>query len=334
MSVLFQLKALAQAARVNPSLLNYTPDHVNQATHDNDYIVGDNTDQVIQSFRGDDIVFAGSGTNRILSGDGNDVVVSGSGDDGISLGNGDDIAVFIQNFGNDRVNGNAGADTFVFDASSNGKATLVGFEKGTDKIVFEGFDTSSAFADAHTLANGDVALSFESSEGTAANSAFQKYALALAEVNKTDLHDTVLDNIGKTGSNGNDYIVGDTTDQVLLGHRGDDIIFLNEGTNRALGGEGNDVIISGTGADLISGGNGDDTLVFTGNYGTDRVNGNDGADTFAFDIFGSGTVNIVGYEQGVDNISLNGVDLPSWMISGLTSPDGHLQLGNNDIWFV
>ena len=75
------------------------------------------------------------------------------------------------------------------------------------------------------------------------------------------------------GSAGNDWLRGDTNDNVLTGGAGDDTLIG--------GGGGNDMLMGGAGDDELNGGEGDDTL--TGGMGADELNGGPGMDTISYD---------------------------------------------------
>ena len=74
------------------------------------------------------------------------------------------------------------------------------------------------------------------------------------------------------GSAGNDWLRGDTNDNVLTGGAGDDTLIG--------GGGGNDMLNGGAGVDELNGGEGNDTL--TGGAGADVLNGGPGADTISY----------------------------------------------------
>ncbi len=78
------------------------------------------------------------------------------------------------------------------------------------------------------------------------------------------------------GTNGNDRLIGNLSNNLIFGLGGDDTIYGNGGDDCLIGGEGNDRIIGGTGKDFIWGNGGSDRL--DGGSDEDNVWGGDGDD--------------------------------------------------------
>ena len=129
------------------------------------------------------------------------------------------------------------------------------------------------------------------------------------------------------GTEGNDILIGKTTDDTISGGTGDDAILGGDGDDRLLGDPGNDLLLGGPGADSLLGGMGNDTLF--GIQGNDFISGGPGDDTLSggpgqnillggtgSDIFvlrtGAATADrreadvLVEFEVGVDAIGLTG----------------------------
>jgi Ca2+-binding RTX toxin-like protein len=101
-----------------------------------------------------------------------------------------------------------------------------------------------------------------------------------------------------TGSQFDDYILGDTGNNKLLGLNGKDLIYGDDGADTIDGGEGNDrlfgqrggdKVYGGAGKDYIDGGKGDDFLyggagndLLIGGVGVDRLDGGSGFDTASY----------------------------------------------------
>jgi Ca2+-binding RTX toxin-like protein len=64
-----------------------------------------------------------------------------------------------------------------------------------------------------------------------------------------------------TGGDGNDFLVGDSANNVISGRDGDDIIFGWSGSDSLSGNGGRDFVIGGTGGDTVHGNNAEDILV-------------------------------------------------------------------------
>ncbi len=70
---------------------------------------------------------------------------------------------------------------------------------------------------------------------------------------------TRIENI--TGGNSDDFLVGDTFDNVISGGNGDDVLLGMAGNDTLNGNIGRDLLFGGSGADLIRGSNGEDILI-------------------------------------------------------------------------
>ena len=103
------------------------------------------------------------------------------------------------------------------------------------------------------------------------------------------------------GGNGNDFLYGVSSDDVLLGGSGNDYIYGSGGKDILLGGSGGDSLLGGTGNDLLYGGSGKDKLL-----------GGGGSDIFVYlDTKESqaGLADVIGdFTQGVDKIDLSVID--------------------------
>lgn len=75
----------------------------------NDFVVGNNNDNIIGSGAGDDTVFGQGGNDSIFGGYGNDRLIGGYGNDRLKGEDGDDLLVGGQ--GNDTLDGGQGEDT-------------------------------------------------------------------------------------------------------------------------------------------------------------------------------------------------------------------------------
>lgn len=81
------------------------------------------------------------------------------------------------------------------------------------------------------------------------------------------------------GQGGNDFIITGSGNDVISGGDGDDVIIAGDGNNVVSGDSGNDFIITGNGNDVVYGGSGDDTI-YAGD-GDDILSGGEGSDFIA-----------------------------------------------------
>lgn len=125
------------------------------STPDTDFIIGDDSRELINTNEGDDFIYAKGGNDRVYAGEGQDLVLGGTGRDAIFGQSGNDIlkgqegndrlwggrgADTIEGgAGNDLLIGGRGSDTFVF---TNGSDTdrIIGFRSGRDVIDLSGYE--------------------------------------------------------------------------------------------------------------------------------------------------------------------------------------------------
>ncbi len=121
----------------------------------NDFLYGEEGEDDIDGREGDDTIDGGPNWDRLLGGEGNDTITGGIGNDRIYgedgmdlIFGGDDNDRIEGGAGSDRINGDAGADQlmggrdadwFIFKGKGalSGTDTILDFEDGTDRIVFE-----------------------------------------------------------------------------------------------------------------------------------------------------------------------------------------------------
>ncbi len=90
------------------------------------------------------------------------------------------------------------------------------------------------------------------------------------------------------GTDGDDTLIGDSSDNLLFPYQGDDSLSGGYGDDILKGGAGNDSLTGGPEDDWLEGGSGNDTYFFADNWGVDRVDetharGNtDGSDSLDF----------------------------------------------------
>ncbi|MEG4092956.1 SBBP repeat-containing protein [Microcoleus sp. Pol12B4] len=113
-----------------------------------------------------------------------------------------------------------------------------------------------------------------------------------------------------SGFDGNDRMYGDLGNDCLEGSKGNDCLYGSKGNDTLLGGNGEDVLMGDRGADILNGGDGSDILLggngddlLSGGFGDDSLTGGDGNDRFLLSP-NSGIDIILNFEDGKDLLSL------------------------------
>lgn len=164
---------------------------------------------------------------------------------------------------------------------------------------------NQAFPELEVLANGDIAIAWQSGGGQDGDG-WGVYAQVLdTRISGTAGDDVLIDQWGIDridGWAGNDVIEGRTGNDLINGGLGHDTIFAQEGNDTVRAGAGDDRVYGWHGDDLIDGGAGNDLLV--GEYGHNTLLGGAGDDT----IFGAVEGNDV-IRGGEGNDELHGEDI-------------------------
>ncbi|MEP1535160.1 MAG: cadherin-like domain-containing protein [Paracoccaceae bacterium] len=239
-----------------------------------DLMTGNDVGIWLDGVGGDDTLIGGSGNDTLTDGSDNNEAYGGDGDDFINLAS----------FGNDLFDGGAGNDTlysggsFAGDPGHRGNDTFLGGD-GIDNL---------------RLAFGYGSTAIDLTLGSMQTGVYTSVVSGIENV--------------ETGS-GNDTILGDIQDNVLLGNNGND--FLS-------GGDGDDTLDGGLGNDTHEGGAGNDLLI--GNSGGDFHDGGTGNDTLDFTYYDGdvifdlvqGITDFVGFGSGqivnLENIIAGGGD--------------------------
>jgi Ca2+-binding RTX toxin-like protein len=274
----------------------------------------------------------GSGNDTINGADGNDTLRGGSendsidgnrGDDTAFLGAGDDSFTWDPGDGSDRVEGEAGTDTMVFngagvaenfDFSANGNRLK--FFRNVASITMDVDDTERV--DLRALGGADNTVVNDLSATDVKNIVLElgsDGAVDTTTVKGTNGSDNIAiaPNAGAvdvTGLSAAVKIVGSEAANDLLnvdGLGGNDTISGNVGLAALIklsvdGGLGNDTINGGDGSEVLSGGDGDDAI--DGNRGDDTGLLGPGDDSFRWDP-GDGS-DVVEGEDGTDTLQFNG----------------------------
>jgi Ca2+-binding RTX toxin-like protein len=264
---------------------------------------------------GNDAINGGDGNDTLRGGSENDSIDGNRGDDTGLLGAGDDSFTWDPGDGSDKVEGEAGTDTLVFngaavaedfDLSANGNRLK--FFRNVANITMDVDDTERVDLRAlggidNTVVNDltatdvknivldlatDAAVDTTTINGTAGNDTIA-IAPNAGAVDVTGLAATVKiagseaanDLLNVNGLDGNDTISGAVGLAALIqlridGGAGDDTINGGDGAETLLGGDGDDVIDGNRGDDTGLLGAGDDTFIWDPGDGSDVVEGQDG----------------------------------------------------------
>lgn len=119
------------------------------------------------------------------------------------------------------------------------------------------------------------------------------------------------------GNGGIDFINGAAGDDKLDGLAGNDFIIGGKGDDLILGGEGNDFILGGQGDDVIFGEAGNDTIfgeagndLINGGAGSDKIFGGTGNDTIEFladDLDSAAPDRVMDFTVGQDTLIIQGL---------------------------
>ena len=281
----------------------------------------DPTPTTIDGGDGNDTIAGGKGSELLLGGDGNDLIDGNGADDLALLGAGDDTFVWDPGDGSDKVEGEAGNDTMVFngaaaaenfDFSANGNRLRFFRTQGAitmDTAGVDRVDLNALGGSDNTVVNDlsatnvknivldlatDGAADTTTINGTAGNdtiaiapNAGAVDVTGLAAAVKIEHPEAANDLLNVKGLAGNDTISGAVGLAALIklgidGGAGNDTINGGDGAETLTGGDGGDAIDGNGGADTGLLGAGDDTFVWDPGDGSDVVEGQDGADTMLF----------------------------------------------------
>jgi Ca2+-binding RTX toxin-like protein len=210
-----------------------------------------------------DNLFGNSAANVLTGLGGNDFIMAGAGNDTLDGGEGNDT--LSGESGNDSMVGGNGSDTFVVDSIGD--------------IVVEG---AGLAGDQDTI-QSSISLNLL----TFSANVESLWLIGSAAINGT-------------GTNGNNFFLGNSAANVLSGLDGNDSFQAGDGNDTIDGGVGNDTIDGGLGNDSMIGGAGNDN--FTVNAIGDVVNeaANGGTDTIATTI----SLNLATFATQVENLVL------------------------------
>jgi Ca2+-binding RTX toxin-like protein len=266
---------------------------------------------------GDDSLLGSQGTDTFEGGDGNDFALGDNGNDLARMGAGDDVFQWDPGDGSDTIEGQAGADSMLFNGADiaenvdiSPNAGRVRFFRdvagvtmdlddvedidfkasgGADNIVVGDLSATDVTAIGTDLrgpnGGGDGAADTVTVSGTQGVDAFGAAGDA-GGVNVVGLHTTVNiffpeqanDRLTLNGQTG-----GDTIDATSLQADGIQLTMNGGlGDDELRGSEGDDLITGGDGNDVALMGGGDDTFVWNPGDDSDTLEGQAGTDSMAF----------------------------------------------------
>ena len=267
----------------------------------NDFLTGNDSNELFVSFTGDDTVLGEGGSDIVFGDQQPDFIASGKGNDIVYAGKENDLVFggkqqdrLFGDRGSDTLHGDRGGDTIVGDNGNNIDLTgndgdLIFGGSESDFIAGnQGSDTVYAGKDADVVAGGKANDLIWGDKGS----------------------DTLY------GDSGDDSLFGGVANSLDGDPNGQDLLFGGDGNDLLNGQQGDDTLRGGNGRDLLFGGKGGDRIF--GETGSDTLYGNQGADTILGDygtdnnitiateesdlIFGNDSGDIIGGGSGNDSI--------------------------------
>jgi len=249
----------------------YSENGIYNGTTDNDLIFASIDNDVVYGFGGNDI---------LIGAQDNDTLIGGLGNDYLDGGQGNDLYIYNKTDGNDTV-----SDALIsWDSGVSGNDTLkfAGMSSNEVEFIEDGNNLRIKILENNSIIT--VIDQYNNNDRVIENFIF---------TDKTINSDETGDNqVIITGSAGNDTLNGNNLDNYIFGDSGNDIINGLFGNDTLLAGLGNDSLIGGEGDDVLNGEVGNDTMV--GGIGNDTYYVNS-----AFDKI------IENYNEGTDLVYSN-----------------------------
>jgi Ca2+-binding RTX toxin-like protein len=264
-----------------------------------------------------DTVSALGGIDTIRGMGGDDVLDGGAGADFLYGGSGDDTLDGRSDAAADYMQGDDGADTYLFGRASG--ADSIAEYGDLTSIDSVRFDANIAPADVSVTRSGSnlvFAISGSTATLTVVNGAtspsdtwrVERYVFGDGSVwTEADVRQKLM---AAAATDGNDNIAGFDGNETIRGLGGSDWISGGDGNYALYGDAGVDTLVGGNGDDLLDGGSGDDKLY--GNAGSDvfLFGRGSGFDTLYCDDSGASSVDAVVMGEGITPADV-GVYYPS-----------------------
>ena len=204
-------------------------------TNENDILNAGNGNDEIHGKKGDDIINGDSGDDRLFGGDGNDILNGGTGNDELYGEEGNDTYVFSKEWGQDIVKDYDGFNNIEF-IDNISVDDLVFDKNGRDLVIFD-----------KELKNTITIKDVMNENGTLNNSV-EKFIFNRKKDGKKETFNYL------TSSQILDYLIKPTNES-------DKLVGYNEHSYNINALDGNDTIITNIKDDILIGGKGDDTLI-------------------------------------------------------------------------
>ncbi|TAF56802.1 MAG: DUF4347 domain-containing protein [Oscillatoriales cyanobacterium] len=237
-------------------------------TPEDDFLSGNDTNELFLAEAGDDIVLGESGADIVFGDQGADFIAADKGNDIVYAGKENDVV-----FGgkqNDRIFGDRGAD-------------LLSGDRGEDTIVGDnGNNIDLTGNEADLIFGGEGSDAIAGSQGP--DIVFAGKGPDIAYGGKED--DAIFGDKGRDtlyGDSGNDSLFGGVLNSFDSDPDGQDLLFGGNGNDLLFGQEGDDTLLGGNGRDLAYGGKGtiatDEGDLIFGNDSGDIIGGGSGNDS-------------------------------------------------------
>lgn len=256
---------------------------------------------------GNDTIWAHEGNDTLIGGDGKDVLYASSGNDDLRGGNHDDK--LLGETGRDTLSGDDGNDTL----DGGDHDDLLKGGHGDDVLHGgSGDDELRGQQGNDTLYGGSGADYFQGGGGRDEVSYYDASARVIVDLQDSSKNAgaangdrfSAVENI--FGSDHNDVLRGDKTDNVFWGGHGSDKLDGRSGDDELYAGTGNDILIGGGGNDRMIGADGNDR--FRGDAGKDTLKGGAGDDVFIFTKHGDQD-RIKDFQNDIDTIEIRGLGI-------------------------
>ena len=222
-------------------------------TAEDDYFVFGNSDTLINAHGGDDTVLSGYGDDIITGGTGNDLLKGSAGNDTYVFSRGDGLDSIEDTLGKDtlRLTGGITPDELIIRLV--GRDLVIGIKDGvndfdtlTDKVTIFNHTNKNNQLEQIVFDDGTM-LDVKDMDFSTFDDDYFVFGSANANIDALD---------------GNDIIISDKGDDILIGNLGNDIL---------KSGAGQDVLAGSVGTDRLEGGRENDTYLFSRGDGVDTI---------------------------------------------------------------